>query len=230
MGALFRFIGVRCEGADRPYSFTLHAGETRLLQLASREAKNAMIDCAIGESACEGSVEIAQGDRRHNRPAVRAVGERRHRNAPVPLSWQPVRASRSGRVGWVAANGGLISNLRVWENVTLPQWYHHGHEQADTEQRVVRWLGVLGVEQAEFERFMAAQPHAVELWQRKLAGLLRALVLQPAVLVVDAALLGNIRENFAQNWIMALETYAAEGGAVLLIADKAMTLQWERLE
>lgn len=230
MDALFRFVDVRCEGADRPYSFTLYAGETRVLQLASRDAKNAMIDCAIGESVCEGSVEIAQGDRRHNKPAVRAVGERRHGNAPVPLTWQPVRASRPGRVGWVAANGGLISNLRIWENVTLPLWYHNGHEQAETEQRVVRWLGMLGVEPAENERFMAAHPHAVELWQRKLAGLLRALVQKPAVLVVDAALLGNVRENFVHNWIMALETYAAEGGAVLLVADKAMTLQWERLE
>jgi ABC-type ATPase involved in cell division len=229
MGALYRFVDVRCEGADRPYSFTLHHGDTRMLQLASRDAKNAMIDCAIGESVCEGSVEIAQGDRRQ-RKSVHVVEERRRNNHPVPLIWKPVQAIRSMRVGWVAANGGLISNLKIWENVTLPLWYHAGYESVETEQEIVRWLGMLGVEQAEFERFMAAHPHAVELWQRKLAGLLRALVQKPAVLVVDAALLGNIKENFVQNWIMALETYAAEGGAVLLIADKAMTLQWERLE
>ena len=65
MTALFRFLDVRGEGSDRAHSFTLHSGETRLLQLSSKAEKDAMIDLAIGETVCgEGTIEIVQGDRR----------------------------------------------------------------------------------------------------------------------------------------------------------------------
>ena len=94
MGALFRFADVRCEGSGRAYTFTLHEGETRLLQLSSKDEKNAMIDSAIGETVCaEGRIEIVQGERRRGKVAVIGKsGERRHNNGPVPLIWQPVSA------------------------------------------------------------------------------------------------------------------------------------------
>jgi hypothetical protein len=232
MGALFRFIDVRCKGSDRAYTFTLHAGEKRLLQLSSKDEKNAMIDSAIGETVCaEGSIEIVQGERRHKiKSVIGKFGERRHNSGPVPLIWQPVSASLPGRAGWVAANGGLISNLRIWENVTLPLWYHTGRNAIETEQRVKHWLGMLGLEQDEFAEFMSAQPHSVEPWQRKLAGLLRALLHMSPVLVVDAALFEDVKARLANCWIMALDSYAAEGRAVLAIADKATTLPWEKIE
>lgn len=232
MGALFRFLDVRCEGSDRVYSFTLHSGETRLLQLSSKAEQDAMIDLAIGETVCgEGTIEIVQGDRRRNNVAVIGpLGERRHNNEPVPMIWQPLGASRSGRVGWVAANGGLISNLKIWENVTLPLWYHAQREVIETEQSVTHWLGVLGLEQDAFAEFMAAPPYSIEPWQRKLAGLLRALVQMPRVLVVDAVVFEDVKARLARSWITALEAYAAQGHAVLVIADKATTLPWEKIE
>ena len=231
MSTLFRFTGVRCKDSDHAYTFTLHAGETRLLQLSSNDEKNAMIDSAIGETVCgEGGIEIVQGERRQHKIAVIGkLGERRHNSGPVPLIWQPVSASRPGRVAWVAANGGLISNLKIWENVTLPLWYHAGRNAVETEQRVKHWLGMLGLEQEEFARFMAAQPHGVESWQRKLAGLLRALLQMSPVLVVDAALFEDVSAQLAGCWIAALESCAAEGRAVLVIGDKATMLSWERI-
>jgi phospholipid/cholesterol/gamma-HCH transport system ATP-binding protein len=30
------------------------------------------------------------------------------------------------RIGVVPAHGGLISNLKAWENLLLPAWYHRG--------------------------------------------------------------------------------------------------------
>jgi hypothetical protein len=232
MNALFRFNGVRCEGSDRAYTFTLHAGETRLLQLSSNDEKNAMIDSAIGETVCgEGGIEIVQGERRQHKIAVIGkLGERRHNSGPVPLIWQPVSASRPGRVAWVAANGGLISNLKIWENVTLSLWYHARRDVVETEQSVKHSLGLLGLEQNEFADFMVAQPYSVEPWQRKLAGLLRALLQMSPVLVVDAALFEDVSARLASCWIMALESYAAEGRAVLVMADKATNLPWEKIE
>ena len=232
MDSLFRFTGVRCKGSDRAYTFTLHAGEIRLLQLASGDEKNTMIDSAAGETVCrEGAIEIVQGDRRFHKVAVAGPhGERRHNDGPIPLIWQPVSASRPGRVAWVAANGGLISNLKIWENVTLPLWYHARRNVVEAEQSVRHWLGVLGMEQDEFAEFMAAQPDSIEPWQRKLAGLLRALLQSSPVLVVDAVLFEDVKARLASCWMEALETCAAQGRAVLVIADMATPLPLKKIE
>jgi len=220
MTALLKFHDVRCEGSDRTHSFTLHAGETRLLQFSSTVEKDIMIDMAIGETDVpEGQIEIVQGDRRRKRTVgIGQQGERRHLDEPLPVIWQPLSASMAGSVGWVAANGGLISNLKIWENVI------------ETEQSVMRWLDVLGLEQHACAEFMAASPYSSELWQRKLAGLLRALVQMPKVLVVDAVVFEDVNEHFAQSWVTALEAYATQGHAVLVMADKATTLPWEKIE
>ena len=232
MSALFRFVDVRCKGSDRAYTFTLHAGEMRLLQLASGAEKNAMIDSAIGVALCaEGEIENVQGERRHKKVAVTdPLGERRYHNEPLPTIWQPVHTSRPGHVAWVAADGGLISNLRIWENVTLPLWYHARREVMETEQSVRHSLGVLGMEQDEFGEFMVAQPDSIESWQRKLAGLLRALLQMSPVLVVDGALFDDVEARLASCWILALESYAAEGRAVLVMTDKLTTLPWKQIE
>ncbi len=226
MDALFRFVDVRCQGSSRAYVFTLHAGEIRQLTLASRAEKHAMIDCAIGETACaQGAIEIVQGERRQKKVAVTGpLGERRYHNGPVPVIWQSVNAGRPGRVAWVATNGGLISNLRIWENVTLPLWYHTRRDVQETEQLVRDWLDVLGMEEHEFEEFMVAKPDSMDFWQRKLAGLLRALLQNSPVLVVDAWLFEDIGSRLASCWIAALETYAAQGLAVLVMTDKPTTL------
>jgi len=231
MDALFKFSGVRCGGSDRAFTFTLHAGETRLLQLASKHEKNAMIDSAIGEAVCgTGSIEIVRGDRRQSKAgAIGKLGERRHNSGPMPLIWQPVSASRPGRVAWVAAHGGLISNLKIWENVTLPQWYHARRDVIATEQSVKHWLPLLGLEPGDFAGFMAAQPHGIEPWQRKVAGLLRALLQMAPVLVVDATLFEDVNARLANCWIMALGSCAAEGRTVLAIADRPTALPWEKL-
>lgn len=232
MVELYRFADVRLEGSERKLSFTLLAGEARLLQLSSKEEKESLIELALGDALCqEGSVDIVQGERRALRSATLPHGkDRRRKSQPMPLIWKPLHQSRPGRVGWVAANGGLISNLKVWENATLPLWYHARYEVVETEQRVLHWLEALGLQQEEFEKFMAAPPSSLELWQRKLAGLLRALVLMPRLIVVDAVIFEDIKARLAQKWITALEEYAAHGRAVLVITDKATTLPWKKIE
>ena len=229
MTELYRFINVRFEGSARTLTFTLHSGELRLLQLADKIEKDAIIDFTTGDSVCdEGNIEIIQGDRRRSKETVTKVQEeRRLSNAPVPVLWQSVQTNQLGRVGWVAANGGLISNLKVWENVTLPLWYHGKREMAETEHNVIYWLTMLGLEPSVFAEFMAALPHTIEPGQRALAGMLRALLQMPRVMIVDAGVFEDVAAHLAQRWITALETYASQGRAVLVLADKATQLPWE---
>jgi len=232
MNPVYRFASVRSKVSGSALSFTLHAGELRVLHLPEKDEKNAIIDYAVGEKACmEGTVEIVQGDRRGIKAVVaRDTEERRVKDDPIPLLWQPLGNNRKRRAAWVAANGGMISNLRIWENIVLPLWYHLWREPEEAEQKVAQWLEVLGLEAHAHAKFMEAQPYSVELWQLKLAGLARALVLSPLVLVVDAALFDNIREPIKNRWIAALESYASGGGAVLVVSDREMSLPWKKIE
>lgn len=204
MADLLQFSGVACADWARPHSFTLHTGETRLLQMASEAEKEAAIDVALGNRACDEGMVLLQG--------------------------MPLRDAIPGSVGWVAANGGLISNLKVWENVTLPLWYHAGYAVAETEQRVAWWLSALGMAEDEREAYMEATPDRLGSTQRKLAGLLRGLVQMPLVLVVDAALFEGAAPQQISVWTGALETYAAQSRAVLAVADRGAALTWQIIE
>lgn len=187
-------------------SFSIEAGATRLLQVNSPEAKAAVIEAALGESIPE--------------------------NGEVLLLGQPLQAARPGSIGWVPAGGGLISNLKTWENITLPLWYHQRRQTVNTEESVARWLAELGMEQQEWEKFMASPAARLRPWERKLAGLLRGLVLAPALLLVDAALFDEVDSSRTQAWLSALEKFAreADGRAVLAVASSATLLPWKIIE
>jgi ABC-type transporter Mla maintaining outer membrane lipid asymmetry ATPase subunit MlaF len=232
MSELFRLVEVRGANSDRAYSFTLHSGELKILQLSAKTGKDAMIDRVLGASfEGAGRVEMVRGERRQHKSAGKdSQRERRYKNETLPVVWQSLQTGRAGRVAWVAGNGGLISNLKVWENVTLPLWQFFRHDVTEAEQRVVRWLGVLGLAQDAFAEFMAAPPSSLELWQCKLAGLLRALVQQPQVLVVDAQVFDDVELHLTGCWQAALAIYAAQGSAILVITDKETMLPWAKIE
>lgn len=233
MTELYKFTGVHLENSERILSFVLSTGEARLLQLSSKVEKDEVLNLATGVVDCEtGLIEIIVGDRRReNRKKLGEHGERRRsEESRPPAAWQALRVSRPGRVGWVAGSGGLISNLKIWENVTLPLWYHSAYEEVETEKNLIYWLNLLGVEENTFPELMAALPHNLEPWQRKLAGLLRALLQMPRVLVVDAMLFEDVKARIAQKWITALDAYAVQGRTVLVVSDKATTLPWKKIE
>jgi ABC-type multidrug transport system ATPase subunit len=232
MTGLFRFSDVRCEESERTFSFTLCSGETRLLQLDSRAEKEALIDLSIGETECRnGLIEIMQGDRRHFKSVImKPLNDRRRNHAPLPMIWQPLNACQAGSVGWVAGNGGLISNLKIWENVCLPLWYHGRREIKEAELSVMYWLDELGLEPEAGVDFMAAQPYSLEIWQRKLASLLRGLLQKKSILVVDADIFEDINPRWADRWSTALENYAGLNNAVLLISGRSTTLPWQMIK
>lgn len=232
MTELFRLVEVKCADSAWAYSFALMCGDKRVFELASSVEKEAMIDLVTGvEIANQGSVQIVQGERRLNKSnELGKDGERRQRNQAIPVIWQALHKARKGRVAWVSANGGLISNLKVWENVTLPLWHHFRHDETEAEQRIKHWLVLLGMEQNAFADFMASPPANLELWQRKLAGLLRALVQTPQLLVIDAKVFESVEVRMTERWVAALDIYAEKNGAVLVVSDKPTSLPWQQIE
>ena len=205
MTLLLQFSGVACE-ETAGLSFTLAAGEALVLQVASEAEKAAATDMALGEKVPDAGSIAFRG--------------------------RPMGEAEPGQIGWVPAHGGLISNLKTWENVTLPLWYHGKRLPADVEASIARWLAALGLDSEAWVDFMARPPAQLKPLERKLAGLLRALVQAPPLLVVDAALFDGVDQATGRSWAAALEVFVreAEGRAVLAVAHGATPLPWRIIE
>jgi ABC-type transporter Mla maintaining outer membrane lipid asymmetry ATPase subunit MlaF len=88
------------------------------------------------------------------------------------------------RIGFVPANGGLLSNLNGWENISLPIAYHAPQKLDGALAEVHALLEELGGVDLEF---LAKLPDEMTLYERRLAAYIRALLEGPDLLVVDDA-------------------------------------------
>ena len=203
MAAVLQFSGVNCGKIDA-LTLALQAGEIGVLRLAGKEEKSVAIELAVGERNPEAGA--------------------------ITLDGAPLDASPPGSIGWVPESGGLISNLKAWENVTLPLWYHGKRRVAEAEEQANRWLAALGVESEARSAFMASPAARLSTLERKRAGLLRGLVLAPRLLVVDAALFNGVPQDLKSSWAAALEMLAKEGCSILAVAQESdAALQWKTI-
>ena len=187
-------------------SFTLAAGEIAIVRAVTAVNQEEIIDLALGEAAPE------QGN--------------------IQFLSRPLAAATPGQIGWIAAHGGLINNLKIWENITLPLWYHAAREPDTVEQRVAHWLQTLGIEPSQWADFMANSPARLSAEQRKVAGLLRGLVQAPSLLVIKAGLWLEVAQPVQDQWSAALEKFvhAEKNRAVLVVAEGAISLPWSILK
>ena len=88
------------------------------------------------------------------------------------------------RLGFVFAQGGLLSNQTLRDNVALPLRFA-GVPEAEAAARTDRALARFGLETVADRR-----PHAVNAGNRKLANLARVAALEPDLILVDDPLEG----------------------------------------
>ena len=98
----------------------------------------------------------------------------------------------------VGADGGLISNLSVRENIALPAQYHNVGSDADRASRFTELTRHFGEDGAALRAVDHAQPARLSLLQRRLAGFLRAMLMEPQLMVFDSLLEGVSRANAAK--------------------------------
>jgi osmoprotectant transport system ATP-binding protein len=137
------------------------------------------------------------------------AGEVQVDGAPVTPA---ARESLDGRVGYVVQEGGLYPHLTVRGNVSLPaearRW-----PRARTEERVRALAELTGFDEAMLRRY----PAELSGGQRQRVGLMRALVLDPPLLLLDEPLgaLDPIVRAGLQTELRRL--FAALGKTVLLV-------------
>jgi len=100
---------------------------------------------------------------------------------------EPQRLALLGKVGFVPANGGLISSLNGWENVTLPVAYHQPPRIPQLFDEVRELLEDLG---GVDEDLLRKLPEEMTPYEKRLTGYVRALLEKPALLLVETAAAG----------------------------------------
>jgi ABC-type lipoprotein export system ATPase subunit len=131
---------------------------------------------------------------------------------PLP---ETERAALRARVGFVPANGGLLSNLNAWENISLPVGYHDPARLPRVPAEVRALLDDLGGTEPDL---LEKLPEHMTLYEKRLAAYIRALLERPQLLVVEnlAAGLGPTKRKRAARFAEAYHARCPGGTYVQL--------------
>jgi phospholipid/cholesterol/gamma-HCH transport system ATP-binding protein len=100
------------------------------------------------------------------------------------------------QIGVVPSNGGLVSNLKLWENITLPLLYHSGEIRPEDEKDARDHLARLG-----YSGSIMALPAHLTLHEKRVTALVRILMSQPRIVLYSNCVEGApsaSREAFLQ--------------------------------
>ena len=131
-----------------------------------------------------------------------AAGIYRFLGEPMPI-FEDERLAHRLKLGFVFDNGQLFNRMTVAENVALPIQYHFDLDRAEAEARLRGMLDRLELT----ERAQHYPASLARNWQKR-AGLARALMLKPEVLLVDNPL-GGLDARHAAWWLNFLEQLCA---------------------
>jgi ABC-type lipoprotein export system ATPase subunit len=99
----------------------------------------------------------------------------------------------------VPHNGGLISNLRVWENIILPVQYHGIEIAGKLEDNVAQLLIQCGVDdESSVSELLLKLPDQLSLYEKRLVGFVRAMLMSPELIIYDSMNEGLSRKELAR--------------------------------
>ena len=190
-------------GGFRGASFAVAPGELVVLEAATGADAGTLLRLLVGSAQPEAG-------------AVALLGE------PLAGIAEARRLALLARTGVVWGDGGFLSNLKAWENILLPLWYH-GDERAERrEEEVLALLGRLGVGPDRVAGFLAAMPASLPTRERRILGVARAM-LPDAEAMIYAELFDGL--DAATRALLLGETARhherREGRATLFVASGA---------
>jgi phospholipid/cholesterol/gamma-HCH transport system ATP-binding protein len=135
---------------------------------------------------------------------------------------EPQRLRAFQRIGVMSHDGGLISNLRAWENVLLPVWYHRGADTVQLEQPVTALLNELGLDARAMRELMKQLPERLSATERATVAAARALLMEPEIMIYHAPFTGIEREAAARllRVLMQYQRARPERAAIFLLPDE----------
>lgn len=130
------------------------------------------------------------------------------------------RLNLLARIGFVPANGGLISSLNCWENISLPVAYHEPARLKTLLEEVQDLLEALGGIEDD-SNLLAKMPEAMSLYEKRLTGFIRELIERPDLMVVEnlAGGLTSTKRKRASRFVAIYHAYCP-GGTFVHLEDK----------
>lgn len=172
MKETIRFDSVTSPLLNGELSFALAQGDIAVLLTSKEDVNAALVRLLMGVTL------PLSGD-------VAVLGE-----ALTALDELPLMQLRS-RIGLVFAKGGLISNLKVWENLFLPVQYHNLPLPGDPIA-----AGAAVLERVGYQGGRLTLPGLLSHFERKQVLLARAMLMNPEVVIYDSLFLGlNLHER-----------------------------------
>ncbi len=196
-------------GGHGPWSFQVAAGESVAIVAGSGWARQALVSLLCGQRPPDSG-------------RLRLLGQDLE-----PLG-EAGRLALFREVGVVREDGGLISNLRAWENIALPVRYHAGAApQRELLPEVVRRFASLGIAGDSLEDCLDSLPGLLPQHWRRLVSLVRALVREPRLLLYDA-LLDGLPAGLARSVVELTRAFHCERDgrtSIHLVTDAAGAAQ-----
>ena len=140
----------------------ISSGDVRLVTVSSMEQGQAFADSLLGLS------EPIEG-------CVKLLGK------PIYQLPESVRLEPLQDVSHVS--GGLVSNLKIWENLLLPAQFHHRVTEVEAERRLMEAIDVLDNSELWKSSRLFALPDTLSPLASRVAGLLQAAVTRPRLIV-----------------------------------------------
>lgn len=179
--------------------FSLSAGEALALTGPSGSGKSTALCLALGATQV-------------NRGEVLVLG-----SSPGSLTDAELMHLRS-RIGYVAQHGALLGNLSLLDNLALPLRYHRQTNDMQTTELMGRACALLDFDLEDVPR---VQPALANAEMRHLISLAKALVLEPAILLLDEPASGLGGNAAREYWRLLAQLRTRRPMAVLITSIDA---------
>ncbi len=141
-----------------------------------------------------------------------AVGLEQPGSGTVTVCGRPPGEMRE-RIGYVGGEGALLANLSLYDNLVLPLRWLRNPPQAEVERRAKAALGIFGLEELP-----AVAPAYAPTNLRRLVALARAMIMEPALLVLDDPAADFDSDSADEVWQHLADIGLAHGVAILAAA------------
>lgn len=109
----------------------------------------------------------------------------------------------AGSLGILEAKPVLISNLRAWENLILPRWYHHAGALHEHDVILKDLLQALDVDEEKLVLMLSKLPGQLDIAQRRVVAFLRVVLQHAPVWVIEEEWLDWWQDARGRNPLLA---------------------------